>query len=105
MTPVYAAASRGQVGALKSLISAGANFNTANVVSKNMSVLFVLYRIWNSNQGQSTEINKQFKLYCMAALLRQPHYQDSLMVACHLTCGTDGTMKLNQSSVSWIALA
>ena len=73
-----------------------------------MSVLFVQYCIWNSNQGHSTETNRQiilFKLYCMTALLRQPHYQDSLRVACHLTCGTDGTMKLNQSSVSWIALA
>ena len=58
MTPVYVAASHGQVGALKVLISAGANFNTANMVSKNMSVLFVLYCIWNSNQGQNTEIDK-----------------------------------------------
>ena len=33
MTPVYVAASHGQVGALKALISAGANFSTANVVS------------------------------------------------------------------------
>ena len=41
MTPVYAAASRGQVGALKALISAGANFNTANVVSKNNYVSFI----------------------------------------------------------------
>ena len=33
ITPVYVAAGQGQVGALKALISAGANFNTANVVS------------------------------------------------------------------------
>ena len=33
MTPVYVAASHGQVEALKALISAGAYFNTANVMS------------------------------------------------------------------------
>ena len=32
-TPVYIAAQKGHVGALKALISAGANFNAANVVS------------------------------------------------------------------------
>ena len=32
-TPVYIAAQQGQVGTLKALISAGANINTATVVS------------------------------------------------------------------------
>ena len=45
-TPVYKAAEKGYVGALRALISAGANFNTANVVSiecVKCYMLFVLY--------------------------------------------------------------
>ena len=33
VTPVYIAAAKGHVGALRALISAGADFNAANVVS------------------------------------------------------------------------
>ena len=58
MTPVYVAAIQGQFRALKALLSAGAELNAASVVSiECVYILFVLYCIWNSNQGQSTEID------------------------------------------------
>ena len=45
ITPVYVAASYGQVGALKVLISAGANFNTANVVSIEFCLYYTIFGI------------------------------------------------------------
>ena len=55
------AAKNGHVGAVKALISAGAEFNAANVVSMSQFLYIRCCTIpqfnWNSIQGQSTEID------------------------------------------------
>ena len=53
-TPVYIAAQQGHVGALKALISAGANINTAKMVSIECVNFFIHYCLYYTTFGIQT---------------------------------------------------